>query len=288
MYTRRGRIHFALRNYELALADFEKTTAVAPDEVLKTLYWILSRIPPATVAACPDEKFRKGMVGLADKTIALLEGKPDTSHRGKALAYESRARLLEAMKQPELARADLVRVFDLYQKELEQQKALLGPEHADTLGTMWRLVQTCTEVGLFNQAEPVLLDLLAHLKRNDVPRVGPVRLGRLGYALLGAQKYAEAEGVLHECLKIREKQLPESWHRFDAASMLGGALLGQKKYKEAEPQLLQGYVGLEQRENRFPVIRLHEAAGRLVHLYEATGQPQKAAQWREKLKAKVE
>jgi hypothetical protein len=36
---------------------------------------------------------------------------------------------------------------------------------------------------------------------------------------------------------------------------------------------------------RFLALRLHEAAKRLVRLYAATGQPQKAAQWREKLKA---
>jgi eukaryotic-like serine/threonine-protein kinase len=54
--------------------------------------------------------------------------------------------------------------------------------------------------------------------------------------LLESQRYAAAEQVLGESLAIREKQVPESWLRFNAASMLGGALLGQKKYDEAKPQ----------------------------------------------------
>jgi eukaryotic-like serine/threonine-protein kinase len=65
--------------------------------------------------------------------------------------------------------------------------------------------------------------------------------------------------------------------------MVGGALLGQKKYAEAE-LLLQGYEGMKQREATIPVlsrVRLIEALERLVQLYEATSQKEKAADWRQ-------
>ena len=80
--------------------------------------------------------------------------------------------------------------------------------------------------------------------------------------------------------------------------MLGASLLGQKKYTEAEPLLLSGYEGLKQREDkitlenstpkfwRFPEERkpwLKEAAHRLVQLYEATGRPDQAAEWKKTL-----
>jgi hypothetical protein len=68
--------------------------------------------------------------------------------------------------------------------------------------------------------------------------------------------------------------------------MLGGALLGQKKYAEAEPLLLQGYEGMKQREARISAtgkFGLTKALERLVQLYEATGQKDKAAEWRKKL-----
>jgi tetratricopeptide (TPR) repeat protein len=139
--------------------------------------------------------------------------------------------------------------------------------------------------------ESALTDYDAAMRLDPTFRVGHGRLALLGYILQEAQKYAAAEGVLRECLAIREKHLPESWLRFNAASLLGGALLGQKKYAEAEPLLLQGYEGMKQREVQISVdskMRLPEAVERIVRLYEATGQLEKARAWREKLKAKVE
>ena len=68
--------------------------------------------------------------------------------------------------------------------------------------------------------------------------------------------------------------------------MLGGSLLGQQKYAEAEPLLLAGYEGLQQREQTIPPrgkVRLTEAIERLVQLYEATSEDDKAAEWRTKL-----
>ena len=68
--------------------------------------------------------------------------------------------------------------------------------------------------------------------------------------------------------------------------MLGGSLLGQKKFAEAEPLLLSGYEGMKQREARIPSagkIRFQETFQRLVQLYEATGRPDQAAEWKQKL-----
>ena len=69
-------------------------------------------------------------------------------------------------------------------------------------------------------------------------------------------------------------------------SMLGQALAGQEKYAAAEPLLVQGYAGLKRRADKVPPIhqaRLTEALERLVRLDEATGQKDKAAEWRKKL-----
>ena len=72
--------------------------------------------------------------------------------------------------------------------------------------------------------------------------------------------------------------------------MLGSSLLGQKKYSEAEPLLISGYQGLKQREPEVPpaskstVTRLiKEAIQYLAQLYDATGRPDQAAEWKKKL-----
>jgi hypothetical protein len=69
--------------------------------------------------------------------------------------------------------------------------------------------------------------------------------------------------------------------------MVGECLLRQGKYDEAEPLLLSGYEGMKQREQTiapaFRRIRLKEGIERLIRLYEETGRPDRAAEWRRQL-----
>jgi tetratricopeptide (TPR) repeat protein len=148
-----------------------------------------------------------------------------------------------------------------------------------------------TALKQYDKAEADISAAIAAFRNEDRPKSAATAggLAVLGMCRLKQQKYAEAEPVLRECLEIREQKEPGSWLRFNALSMLGGALLGQQKYAEAEPLLLQGYEGMKQREAQIPPggkIRLPEAVERLVRLYEATNQPEKARVWREKAKPK--
>jgi hypothetical protein len=115
-----------------------------------------------------------------------------------------------------------------------------------------------------------------------------VELEEQGRSLAAQRRHADTEPILRECLAIRQKIQPEDWTVFQAQSMLGAALLGQEKYAEAEPLLVAGYEGLEARKEKIPRFyaryRLSEAAERIIRLYEASGQTDKAAQWRSKLK----
>jgi tetratricopeptide (TPR) repeat protein len=125
--------------------------------------------------------------------------------------------------------------------------------------------------------------------RGKLPADDPVvanLLAQTALSLLAQLKFIEAEPPLRECLAIREKKLPDSWLTFNSRSQLGGSLLGQKKYAAAEPLLLSGYEGMKRREQSIPTVgkaRIPEALHRLVQLYEATGQPEKAAEWNKKL-----
>jgi tetratricopeptide (TPR) repeat protein len=133
--------------------------------------------------------------------------------------------------------------------------------------------------------------LRARLQADD-PRLA-VLLAQFARTLLGSGKFAEAEPLARHCLAIRENKLPDTWLTFNAKSMLGGSLLGQKKFAEAEPLLLSGYEGLKQRDDEIPPgsrgllgrTLLKEALQRLVQLYEATGRPDQAAEWKKTLEA---
>ncbi len=111
-------------------------------------------------------------------------------------------------------------------------------------------------------------------------------LAELTLHLLTQQKFSEAEAPARESLAIREKTMPDQWPTFNSRSLLGGSLLGQKKFAEAEPLLFSGYEGMKQRENSIPVagkVRLGEALKRLGELYEATGDTDKAVEWKKKM-----
>jgi hypothetical protein len=137
------------------------------------------------------------------------------------------------------------------------------------------------------KAEPVLRELAEFWKEkagaDSVPYAS--QLASLGRNLLQQQKPA-AEQILRESMGIREKKEPKDWSIFNTYSLLGGALLVQKRYAEAEPLLLKGYEGMKQREAKIPANsrnRLTEAVERLVQLYDASGQKDKADEWRKKL-----
>jgi tetratricopeptide (TPR) repeat protein len=114
-------------------------------------------------------------------------------------------------------------------------------------------------------------------------------LVQAGVSLVQLEAWDEAEPVLREGLRLREKLDPEAWNTFNALSLLGAALAGQKKYADARPLLVQGFDGLKARAAQIPeqyrAPRLSEAADRLVRLYEAQGKKEEAANWRKEAEA---
>jgi hypothetical protein len=105
----------------------------------------------------------------------------------------------------------------------------------------------------------------------------------LGRVVLLQQKYAAAETTLRTALADYEKNAPDIWERYGCQSLLGESLANQKKFVEAEPLLLSGYNGMVQRQASIPVpdrVDLSEAGARIVRMYQAWGQLDKAADWR--------
>jgi tetratricopeptide (TPR) repeat protein len=142
-------------------------------------------------------------------------------------------------------------------------------------------------------AEGVALvnEMLTEARREYPPKSETLAgaLAQLGYSLVQLEAWKEAEPILREALRIREKVQPEAWNTFNARSLLGEALARQKQYAEAEPLLVQGFAGMKQRAAQIPpafrALRLGEAADRLVHLNQALGRNDEAAKWRKEAEA---
>jgi tetratricopeptide (TPR) repeat protein len=114
-YKRRAEAHFQLKNYDKALADIAKAVELEPGDT-SNLWWI----PPDQVAKCPDDRLRKGLLELADKTVHWAEGTTDasraTSRHGwktAAGAYLARAGLYRAFGQRDRAVADFAKAIQL-------------------------------------------------------------------------------------------------------------------------------------------------------------------------------
>jgi tetratricopeptide (TPR) repeat protein len=193
-----------------------------------------------------------------------------------AVGYQNAERLSEALP--------------LYEQTFKLQKAKLGPDHSDTRTTMQNLALAYRDAARFADAEALYEDLLTYRRKNssaDSTSLADI-LASYGQCLLQQGKYANAEPLLRESLNIREKKMPDDWETFKIRSRLGMTLLGQKKYAEAEPLLVQGYQGLKERQSKLPKgsrTPLKDASEPLVRLYEDWGQPEKAAEWRQKLEA---
>jgi serine/threonine protein kinase/tetratricopeptide (TPR) repeat protein len=221
-------------------------------------------------------------VSLLKETLELRESKLGHDHletvatmMSLGQAYRSADRLTEAIP--------------VFEEALEIRRAKLGPDHSDTFKSLINLAQTLENSSRLGEAEALWNEMLTHQRRKLPP--GDIALAEtlswLGTNLRRQDRSADAEPIFRECLAIREKQAPDDWATFNTQSQLGGTLISLQKYAEAEPLLISGYNGLVAREARITVKsrdRMIAAAGqRIVQLYNASGQPEKARQWRKLL-----
>jgi serine/threonine protein kinase/tetratricopeptide (TPR) repeat protein len=178
----------------------------------------------------------------------------------------------------------------LLQEALERGRKRTGQLSAQLTWVPPELARAYDLDGQFPKAEAIYrarLDAARKRLGEDDPRTA-AQMANLGQNLLRQKKYAEAEPVLRQCLRVREKCQANHWTTFNTESSLGESLLGLKNYDDAEPLLLKAYEGMKARAQTIPPqgkVRLSEAVERLVRLYEALGQPEQAARWRHELKA---
>jgi hypothetical protein len=111
-------------------------------------------------------------------------------------------------------------------------------------------------------------------------------LADAGWTLLQAKVYADAERFLRETVSLGEQYFPDFWRTHHARLLLGVALLGQQKFADADPLLAAGYEALRELEGQIPrdvKFPLTQAVQWVVELCDASGQPDKATQWRARL-----
>jgi serine/threonine protein kinase/tetratricopeptide (TPR) repeat protein len=269
-YHAAGRLPEALRLFKEALEG--RRTKLGPDHSST-----LTSMNGLAVAYKQDGQLEKAIPlfeeALKGRRARLGDEHPKTllTMNNLAMAYRAAGKRAEAL--------------GLFEEVLKGRRAKLGHDHADTINTMVSLIRAYEENRQLDRAESLLRELLRLKEKKDGPHSPATAnvMAELGRNLLIQKEYDEAETVLRACLAITKEKMPDHWLTFSARSMLGGALLGRKKYDEAEPLLLGGYTGFLKVLAKTPPVardRLDEARARLVDLYEATGQKEKAEQYR--------
>ncbi len=247
-----------------AVLDFLKNTLLSAgrpgDKSLSEAFWKAGQGKDVTLRQALDAAESQVTEAFADRPLAEA-----ATRELLGLGYVNVGEASRAVRQ--------------YERALALREAALGPGHADTaacrnqLAVAYRLAGREAEAGRLFERTP---DSSAHA----------AALAVRGSILLHQRRPAEAELALRESLTIRRKIQPEDWTTFETESIIGEALVDQKKFADAEPLLLSGYEGMRQREAAIPPQdkpRLTKALERLVRLYEAWGNEEKAARWRAEL-----
>jgi len=144
-----------------------------------------------------------------------------------------------------------------------------------------------TGQGRYREAEACLTQALEIIWR----RSGRDHL-HAAYTLLKLADLANAEGqhrraesLTNDALRVLRAKLPAGhWRIGVAESTLGAALTGQGRYPEAERLLLASYAVLRD-STVAQSVYTRQALANLAGLYDAWGQPQKAADYRAQLRS---
>ncbi len=148
------------------------------------------------------------------------------------------------------------------------------------VGDTEKIEQSLEELRKIDKASP---EFARHELLAGLAAAGPV--------LVRHQKWPEAQRMLREYLTIRPNGGIPNPDTFYMQSLLGSAYLGQKQFVQAEENLLTGYDGMKRTyavfktANREDLIRIPEALGRLVQLYQQWKKPDETAKWQKELDA---
>jgi serine/threonine protein kinase/Tfp pilus assembly protein PilF len=158
----------------------------------------------------------------------------------------------------------------------------------DVVGSLNNLGTVLERQHRLDEAEPITQEAVDTIRRragtNSLVLFFP--LGNLASIQLERKKLPEAEVNAGDLMRICKSQLANDWRVYDSESLLGSVLTANGNYSEAGPLLLSGYQGMQQSLGKLPPRlrpRIQRAGERVVQFYDASGDSEKAADWKKRL-----
>ena len=177
---------------------------------------------------------------------------------------------------------ELTEAEALYRETLAARTRIAGAEHPQTLNVKHNLAMLLTAQGNSSEAAKLHRETLEAKLRVFGPEHPQVlsSMNGLGMALTAEEDFDEAVAIFEELVALADNQY-QSTHRKSVLYRMhyGDCLLKMGRTSEAEEVLTQMYVGLRDALGPSHSSTM-EVAELLVGLYEAEGQPEKAAKYR--------
>ena len=267
-----GRLDEAEAHYRSALAIRRKVLGPADHETATSMsdLGLLLREKGDRTAA--ETLFRK--------TLAVTRTSSGPKHPDVGTALNNLALTVNERGDPVAAEA-------MFREALAIGRASLGREHPVNAQRLANLACALRARGKLAEAAATNEEALA-LSRPalgmDHPAVARQEVG-LARIYLDQGRSAAAESLLRHALGVQQRSPAADWRLGVTQSLLGNACTRLSRFVEAEPYLLRAFDllqvppdsdGLETRQAR----EARENRARLVALYEAWGQPGKAAPYR--------
>jgi tetratricopeptide (TPR) repeat protein len=265
-----GRLGEAEAHFRAALAIRRKALGPAHHETATSLsdLGLLLR----------DKGDRAGAEALLREALAVTRKSRGPRHPDVATALANLALIVNE-------RGDLAAAEAMFREALAISQAILGKDHPANAQRLANLAGTLRLEGKLAEAETKIEEALA-LSRSalgrDHPAVSRQEAG-LARIYLDEGRPAAARSILLHVLAVQRKSYAASdWRLGITESLLGATYTKLSRFAEAEPHLLHaaellpltpGSEGPEAREAR-------ANRARLIALYEAWGQPAKAAPYR--------
>ncbi|MCP3905781.1 MAG: serine/threonine protein kinase [Planctomycetes bacterium] len=171
----------------------------------------------------------------------------------------------------------------LLEESLDIRRGIYGPKHQDVAMCLFTLARIADARGDTERAERLhreALDIRRDVLSDQHPDLAR-SLEALGSLLARQGDGEEAVDLLDECLEVRSRFLSaEHWQVARTRAVLGGVLAESGAYERAEPLLVDA-------ERRLREVlgaaddRVRQARRHLATVYEATGRPARAAEFRE-------
>jgi tetratricopeptide (TPR) repeat protein len=269
---------------------------VALDEkVFKTRRANLGLYHDQTLRAMGNLSADYQRAGLWDQALSMAQQLLERHTVQFGLHHPATLAAMQDVAQSYTGLGRLDEALALYQTALDLYLTAADVHQSSPAGLLDSYALACLKAGKLDDAERLVRDALEWVQKEKGVRrrVNTAHeMSHLAAILLKQERFAAAESMARQAQELYETTTnvhsgPNDYRTFNAISQVGAALLGQKRYAEAEPFLLKGYEGLKQRAALIGQgddwVSPTDALRRVIPLYEATNQPEKARHWRERL-----